>query len=52
MNGPHMHGPLILGDTFRGAYAIASGDPYLTMWILEFYNRMVFSVFTEMPKPI
>jgi len=52
MGSLHMHGPRVLGDVFIGVYAIATGDPYLTMWVLQFYNRVVFSVFTEMPKPI
>jgi hypothetical protein len=52
MDSLHMHGPRVLGDVFRCVYAIATGEPYLTMWILQLYNRVVFSVFTEMPKLI
>jgi hypothetical protein len=52
MSRLHMYGPRVLGDVFTGAYAIATEDPFRTMWILQCYSRVVFSVFTEMPKPI
>jgi hypothetical protein len=48
----HMHGPRLLGDVFGCSYAIATEDPYRTMWILWFYNRVVYSVFTEIPQPL
>lgn len=41
------HGPRLLGNVFGARFARATEDPFVTIWLLCFYERVVFTVFTR-----
>ena len=46
----HANGPRALGNVFWCMYVIATEDPLCTMWALWFYERVLFTAFTERPS--
>lgn len=47
----HPNGPRVVGDVFGCMYAMATEDPCTTLWVLWFYERVVFTVSTSQPCP-
>lgn len=41
------HGPRLLGNVFGAQFARATEDPFITIWLLWFYERVVFTIFTR-----
>jgi hypothetical protein len=44
------HACIGTGDVFECAFVNSQEDPYISVWVLNFYRSVVFFAFTSMPK--
>jgi hypothetical protein len=42
----HDKATIVLGNVFASTYMHATEDPFTTLWLMGFYERMVFTVST------
>ena len=50
LNRHQPNGPRVLGDVFSCIYVKALEDPFTTVWLLKFYDRVWFLVSTMPPN--